>query len=170
VNCAAAMDCAIERPGWTTGVSSSRGLVCYTHIATNIQVWSTEGENRFFQVDNIHAKASATISLACTHSPVDMRASPLTVVPSITREEKNSMHKRKAPVEEVTPERQLAVGSSQRWVRASQEFSAQKKSLVAEMPIVVDGDAPTNTTGKHSKPPLHNAINDTPVSELQEGA
>jgi len=57
-----------------------------------------------------------------------MRASPMVVFPSITREEGSSMHKRKAPElevkapeEEVVLTRTLANASAGRWVRVSQE-------------------------------------------------
>ena len=169
------------REGWTHDMSQSKNLAYYTHNATKKQVWSTEGESKIIKVETEYAKTLADIALNTKMAvEVDMRASPLVAFTSITREEGNSMLKRKAPEQAVVSTRTDASPAASRWVRLSQEQDGEKRSfvamrpiaaeipfdsersIVAEKPIVVDKEAPKNNIGKNAKPPRHNAV----VSQL----
>jgi len=169
------------REGWTHDMSKSQNLAYYTHNATKKQVWITEGESKIIKVETEYAKTLADIALNTKMAvEVDMRASPLVAFTSITREEGNSMLKRKAPEQAVVSTRTDASPAASRWVRLSQEQDGEKRSfvamrpiaaeipfdsersIVAEKPIVVDKEAPKNNIGKNAKPPRHNAV----VSQL----
>jgi len=134
-------------------MSATKKQVYYVHDVNGTRLWAVDGEDKFVEAE----KSCANMSTKISHTPVDIRASPLTMFPSITRGTEKVV-KRKVP-EEAVAVRQMAEGSSNRWVRVSTEADEQKKHRVEEACTIVDNGAPKRSIPTHVKPPLQ-------VSEL----